>query len=101
MLVMAAIAMASNMLSPSELDHSGCEMTALATARHETINSRLKVWAIVRNAYRYGQGEEERLARHERTVCAIANVTNIWLAESPAFQIEDYDDAGATDNLYY
>ena len=68
-------------------------MTALATARHETINSRMKVWAILRTAYRYGQGLEQRLLRHERTVNAIANVVNIWLMESPAFDV-DYDDSG-------
>ena len=77
------------------------KMTALATARHEIINSRLKVWAIIRNAYRYGQGSEERLRRHERTVNGIANVVNIWLMESPAFQLECYDDAGAIHDLYY
>ena len=77
------------------------EMTALATARHETINSRLKVWAIIRNAYRYGQGSDERLKRHERTVNGIANVVNIWLMESPAFQVECYDDAGGIHDLYY
>jgi hypothetical protein len=55
------------------------QMTATATARHETINSRMKVWAILRNAYKYGKGMDERMLRHGRTVKAIANVVNIWL----------------------
>lgn len=74
------------------------DMTALATARHETINSRMKIWAIVRNAYRFGQGSEERLKRHEQTINGIANVVNIWLRESPAFQV-DYDDSGCIEYL--
>jgi hypothetical protein len=37
------------------------EMTAMATARHETINSPMKVWAILPNAYKYGQGMDEWL----------------------------------------
>jgi hypothetical protein len=68
------------------------EMTAMATARHETINSRMKVWAILRNAYKYGKGTDERMHRHGRTVKAIANVVNIWLTESPSFPCE-YDDS--------
>jgi hypothetical protein len=66
-------------------------MTAMATARHETINSRMKVWAILRNGYKYGKGTDERMRRHGQTVKAIANVVNIWLVESPPFQC-DYDD---------
>jgi hypothetical protein len=69
------------------------EMTAMATSRHETINSRMKVWAILRTSYRHGQGLDKRLLRHERTTKAIGNVVNIWLMESPAFSIQ-YDDSG-------
>jgi hypothetical protein len=74
------------------------EMTAMATARHETINSRMKIWAILRNAYKYGQGSEERMQRHGQTVNAIANVVNIWLVEDPPFQC-DYDDSGCMEEL--
>jgi hypothetical protein len=68
------------------------EMTAMATARHETINSWMKVWAILRNAYKYGKGTDERLRHHGHTTKAIANVVNIWLTERPPFQC-DYDDS--------
>jgi hypothetical protein len=66
--------------------------TAMATARHETINSRMKVWAILPNAYKYGKGTDEQLRRHGHTAKAIANVVNIWLTENPAFQC-DYDNS--------
>jgi hypothetical protein len=69
------------------------DMTALATARHETINSWMKVWAITLSSYQHGQGLQERLLRHEQTVNAIANVINIWLMDSPAFAAK-YDDSG-------
>jgi hypothetical protein len=69
------------------------ELTSLATSRHETINSRMKVWAILSTSYRHGQGLQERLSRHERTVNAIANVVNIWLMDCPSFTVE-YDDSG-------
>jgi hypothetical protein len=68
------------------------EMMAMATVRHETINSRLKVWAILRNAYKYGKGTDKRMRQHGQTVKAVANVVNIWLAESPSFQC-DYNDS--------
>jgi hypothetical protein len=68
------------------------EMTAMATARHETINSRMKVWAILRNSYKYGKGTDKWMCRHGQTVKAIANVVNIWLTESPPFPIH-YDDS--------
>jgi hypothetical protein len=64
------------------------EMTAMSTARHETINSQMKVWAILRTPYRHGQGADERMTRHGRTVNAIANVVQIWLVESPSFQCD-------------
>jgi hypothetical protein len=35
----------------------------------------MKVWAISRMAYKYGQGTEEWVRRNERTVKEIANVT--------------------------
>jgi hypothetical protein len=68
------------------------EMTAMATAQHETINSWMKVWAILRNAYKYGKGTDKQMLRHGRTVKAIANVVNIWLTESAPFQCR-YDDS--------
>jgi hypothetical protein len=69
-------------------------MTALATARRqETISSQMKVWAITQTSYQNGQGLQEQLSRHERTVNAIANVINIWLMDSSAFTVE-YDDSG-------
>jgi DDE superfamily endonuclease len=68
------------------------EMTAMATVRHETINSRMKVWTILRNSYKYGKGTDEQMRRHGQTVKAIANVVNIWLTESPPFPCH-YDDS--------
>jgi hypothetical protein len=67
-------------------------MTAMATARHETINSQMKVWAILHNAYQYGKGMDEQMCRHGCTVKAIANVVTIWFPKSPPFQY-DYDDS--------
>jgi hypothetical protein len=49
-----------------------CEMTALATARHETINSWMKVWAIAQISYQHGQGLQEQLSQHVQTVNGIA-----------------------------
>ena len=74
------------------------EMMGMATARHETINSRLKTFRLVWHPYRFGQGNFERLTRHKRTITAICNVVNIWLVESPAFQL-DYDDSGCLEFL--
>jgi hypothetical protein len=42
-------------------------MTALTTAQHETINSRMKVWAILQTSYQHGQGLQESLSRHNQT----------------------------------
>jgi hypothetical protein len=71
-------------------------MASMATARHKTINSRMKVWAILHTPYQHGQGADEQMTHHERTVNAIANVVQIWLVESPPFQC-DYDDSGCMD----
>jgi hypothetical protein len=40
------------------------EMTAVAMTRHETINSRMKVWAILHNAYKYGKGTDKQMRQH-------------------------------------
>jgi hypothetical protein len=69
------------------------EMTSIATARHETINSQMKVWAILQTPYWHSEGLQDRMFRHERTVNAITNVINIWLMDSPLFTVE-YDDSG-------
>lgn len=66
------------------------DMTALACSRHETINSRFKKWKILSTHYRH------ELARHEITFSAIANMTQLSLMESPAFEIY-YDDVGFLD----
>jgi hypothetical protein len=70
-------------------------MTALATARHKTINSWMKVWAIIQISCQHGQGLQEWLLQHERIVNAIANVINIWLMDSSAFTVK-YDDVEFT-----
>jgi hypothetical protein len=53
----------------------------------------MKVWAILQTPYRHGEGLQDRLLRHKRTVNAIANVINIGLMDSPLFTVE-YDDSG-------
>jgi hypothetical protein len=53
----------------------------------------MKVWAILQTPYRHGEGLQDWLLRHKRTVNAIANVINIGLMDSPLFTVE-YDDSG-------
>jgi hypothetical protein len=67
-------------------------MMAMAMACYETINSWMKVWAILRNAYKYGKRTDEQMRQHGHTMKAIANVVNIWFTKSPPFQCE-YDDS--------
>jgi hypothetical protein len=67
-------------------------VTSIATAQHETINSRMKVWAILQTPYQQSRLQDWLLS-HEQTMNAIANVINIWLIDSPSFTVE-YDDSG-------
>jgi hypothetical protein len=64
----------------------------MATACHKTVNSWMKVWAILHNFYKYGKGMDKRMGQHGRTVKVIANVINIWLTKSPSFPCE-YNDS--------
>ena len=69
------------------------DMTAAATARHETVNGRLKRFGILSQRYR------QELEAHEATFLAVTNVVNCEMAMGYQPMEVYYDDTGFLDEV--
>jgi hypothetical protein len=60
---------------------------AVARSRHETINAKMKKWAILRNTYRHD------ITKHGKVFKAVANIVELRIeTDSPTWEIE-YDES--------
>ena len=75
-------------ITPSGVHDYGERQRQVVHAKHETINRKLKQWAILNNKYRHD------LQRHGKVFHAVANIVQLGLeTDRPVFQIEyDEDD---------
>lgn len=74
------------METPTGLNNYDQRMKKLARARHETVNSRLKIFSILRKLYRHD------LNSHRMVFHSIAVMTQIAIqVDHPLFQIYYYD----------
>jgi hypothetical protein len=72
--------------TPSGRNTNDDWMKSIAHARHEMLNSRFKLFGILRNTFRHD------IHKHGIVIGAVASITQVVIEEeSPLFQIEYYD----------
>lgn len=72
--------------TPSGLNNDDEWMKSCARARQETINSRFKLFGILRKTFRHN------IKKHGMVMGAVANISQIIIEEeSPLFQLDYYD----------
>ena len=69
-------------ITPDCLSEQERRLAATIRARHETINSRFKKFAVLRNRFRHHR------SRHSYCFHSIANVTQLMMDTDPLFLIE-------------
>lgn len=81
--------------TPTGDDSDNQHMKAVARARHETINVRLKVWRALCGRHRHS------LTSHAKGFGAVANMTQMALdVEGTAFHVDYSDNAKISLNLW-
>jgi hypothetical protein len=74
------------METPTGLNNLDQKMKKIARSRHETVNSRFKIFGILRKLYRHN------LQKHACVFHSIAVITQIAIqSDEPLFQIKYYD----------